>query len=397
MQIPVDIKAVMDEATNIEAARTTPVLVTVFVDESAPADIQAQVRFAFASNATNVRVSVSYYPSMPVAPIPSADMAVIVAGLNENTGHLAASIREIGVPTMIVTTLPGLVREIARAQKTPILEGDLIAPDYIRPDEYSLPETAGVTTATEPYPLTEEAKPLLNQRMGEWVLDACREKRLAFALAFPFVRKPLSLDAVKATAMQNAGVGLVLFIPGADMPVMTLNQAKMLLQIAAAYGQPLGVERIKELAAVVGGAFACRAVARQVMAFVPALGWAVKAAIGYTGTLAMGRAAIEYFEGNGSIDHLAEVVAKARDKVVIAADAARKQPNAKAAVVAAAQSVGGKVNGVAHAAAANVRPFSEQVVASAAQAAGVSAEDVTRSVADKVMSGVAGHFKKGKH
>ena len=27
--------------------------------------------------------------------------------------------------------------------------------------------------------------------------------------------------------------------PGADMPIMTLNQAKMLLQIAAAYGQPL--------------------------------------------------------------------------------------------------------------------------------------------------------------
>ena len=56
--------------------------------------------------------------------------------------------------------------------------------------------------------------------------------------------------------MQNAGVGLVVFIPGADLPIMTLNQAKMLLQIAAAYGEPMGKERVKELAAVVGGAFA---------------------------------------------------------------------------------------------------------------------------------------------
>ena len=87
--------------------------------------------------------------------------------------------------------------------------------------------------------------------MGEWIIAACKDKRLAFALAFPFVRRPLSLDAVRATSVQNAGVGVVVFIPGADMPIMTLNQAKMLLQIAAAYGQPLSAERIKELAASV--------------------------------------------------------------------------------------------------------------------------------------------------
>ncbi|MEG1831071.1 MAG: hypothetical protein RR204_04575 [Raoultibacter sp.] len=402
MQIPVDIKAVMDEATNIEAARKTPVLVTIFIDESAPADLQAHVRSVFSSGAQNARVSIEYYPSMPVAPVASADMALIVAGLNENAGKLAASIREIGVPVMVVTTLPGLVREIARAQKTPLLEGDLIAPDYIAaaPAAYALPTVAGATTAVEPYPLGEEACATLNLKMGEWTLDACREKRLAMALAFPFVRKPLSLDAVNATAMQNAGVGLVLFIPGADMPVMTLNQAKMLLQIAAAYGQPLGVERVKELAAVVGGAFACRAVARQLVAFVPALGWAVKAAIGYTGTLAMGRAAIEYFEADGSIDHLAQAVARARDKVVAAADATRKQPTAKAAVAAAVSAAGSKVGGaahsVAHTVAAQAKPFSAQVVQSAAEAGGVSAEEVTRSVAGTVREGISAHFKKGK-
>ncbi|MEG0070623.1 MAG: hypothetical protein RR671_02440 [Raoultibacter sp.] len=396
MQIPVDIKAVMDEATNIEAARKTPVFLTVFVDESAPADLQAHVRTIFASTAPNARISISYYPSMPIALAATADMAVIVAGLNENAGHLAQSIRDIGVPVMVVTTLPGLVREIARAQHTPLLEDDLIAPDYICPPDCALPEVAGGTAATEPYPLVEEAKETLNQKMGEWMLDACRDKRLAFALAFPFVRKPLSLDAVNATAMQNAGVGLVLFIPGADLPVMTLNQAKMLLQIAAAYGQPLGVERVKELAAVVGGAFACRAVARQLIAFVPALGWAIKAAIGYTGTLAMGRAAIEYFEGNGSIEHLAEVVAHARDKVVVAADTARKQPSVKAAVQTATQTVGDKANSAAHAVASKVVPFSKQVIQSVADTAGVAPEDVTRDVADRVVSGVTGHFKKRK-
>ena len=116
---------------------------------------------------------------------------------------------------------------------------------------------------------------------------------------------------MSATSLQNAGIGLVLFIPGADMPLMTLNQAKMLLQIAAAYGEPMSVARVKELAAIVGGAFACRSVARQVAGAVPAIGWAVKAGVGYAGTKAMGLAAVEYFERGGNIAGLAGVVSAA--------------------------------------------------------------------------------------
>ena len=119
--------------------------------------------------------------------------------------------------------------------------------------------------------------------------------------------------------MQNAGVGLLFLIPGADLPVMTLNQAKMLLQIAAAYGQSIDAGRVRELAALVGGAFACRAVARQLAAAVPVLGWAVKAAVGYSGTFAMGRAAVEFYEGGPTVAKFAEYVSGARDKAIAAA------------------------------------------------------------------------------
>ena len=156
--------------------------------------------------------------------------------------------------------------------------------------------------------------------MGEWVVDTFREKRLAFALAFGFVRRPLSMEFVNATSVQNAGIGLVMIIPGADMPVMTLNQAKMLLQIAAAYDHGLGKERVKELAAVVGGGFACRAIARQLVSLVPGIGWVVKAGVGFAGTMAMGYAAVAYFEqltGEGAT--LADALSAAR------AEAARVQ------------------------------------------------------------------------
>ena len=164
--------------------------------------------------------------------------------------------------------------------------------------------------------LGEQAKRALNNRMGEWIIETCREKRLSFALAFPFVARPLSLEAVNATAVQNAGIGVVVFLPGADMPVMTANQMKMILQIAAAYGQPMTVERVKELLVVLGGAFVARSAARSVAGVVPGLGWAVKGAVGYAATLAMGRAAIEYFENGMGLMGATGAVVSAKNAVV---------------------------------------------------------------------------------
>lgn len=334
MQLPVDIKAVIDEATNIDEARLTSLSVSVYLDDSAPGDVQAHVRQAFASASPHARVSLMYLDGRPFVPFSGDDMAVIVAGLNEQVGEYAAQVRAAGVPVMIVTTLPSLVADIAKAQGAPIPHGDLVAPKVPKAPKAEpilLPapdasangaealQATGIDSPNEPYALDVFAAASLDERMGGWVIAACNDKRLAFALAFPFVRKPLSLEAVNSTALQNAGVGLLVIIPGADMPVMTLNQAKMLLMIAASYGEELNAERVKELAALVGGAFACRAVARQLVAFLPALGWAVKAAIGYTGTIAMGRAAIEYYEDGATLGKLADAVGQARDKVVQAA------------------------------------------------------------------------------
>lgn len=390
MQIPVDIKAVFDEAMDIDTARQTPLSVSIYMDETAPGDVQALVRQAFASASPHARVSTMYFPSFPVVTTAEVDMSVIVAGLDEHIGGYAAEMRASGVPVMIVTTLPELVCAISKEGEHPLLKDDIIAPT-VKVDKHALPEKTG---AAEPIALDEQLSESLLKKMGEWIIETCTEKRLAFALAFSFVRRPLSLEAVRATSVQNAGIGLVVFIPGADMPIMTLNQAKMLLQIAAAYGQPMSAERIKELAAVVGGAFAFRSVARQIVAFVPALGWAVKAAIGYTGTMAMGHAAIEYFEGGGSFSGLAEVVGKARDKVMKVADAAYQQPGVKAAV----QAVGARAGSMAGSAAKKVVPVATSVVGSAVGAAADAGvvSDTAVKTAGAVRSFISRGNKKGQ-
>ena len=363
MKLPIDLKAVIEAATDIESARNTPVSVSVLIDDSAPGDVAAHVRSAFVGAGAHARVTVGYFVGPAFSPYEGDDMAVIVAGFSEEVGRRAAEIRAAGVPVMVVTSMPRLM---ASAYGNPIPEGDLVAPEDVEGCEAEsdaacesgdvagahVSVLAGIRAAKSagagaaagssgaaasspdvsdaPVPIDTAAAAALDRRMGEWVVAACREKRLALALSFPFVRRPLSLEAVSATSLQNAGIGLVLFIPGADMPLMTLNQAKMLLQIAAAYGEPMSAARAKELAAIVGGAFACRSVARQVAGAVPAIGWAVKAGVGYAGTKAMGLAAVEYFERGGSIAGLAGVVSTATAKATqIAGDVAATPAGAR--------------------------------------------------------------------
>ena len=367
MNLPLDIPALLRAATDIDAARNTPLAVSVYLDETAPGDMVGHVRSAFASAGARTRVTLGYLDDGALPePYGADDMVVIVAGESPRIGEAAAHVRGAGIPVMVATASPHAVIAAAEATGFPIPEGDVVAPDMTRPTPWgdaaatvARRMTAGRTeeeaaeapealealeravpveakpAADEPIELTDEAAADLDRRMGEWIIAACREKKLAFALAFPFVRRPLSLDAVRATAIQNAGVGVVVFIPGADMPIMTLNQAKMLLQIAAAYGQPLSAERIKELAAVVGGAFLFRNIARTAVGVVPVLGWAIKGAVGFAGTEAMGRAAIEYFEAGGDIVGVANVVQKARDEAVEAAGKAASTPAGRKVVDAA--------------------------------------------------------------
>ena len=121
---------------------------------------------------------------------------------------------------------------------------------------------------------------------------------VALAKGYPPFRRAACEEIIRHNARQNAVVG-ALPIPGADMPVMTANQARMVLNIAAAYGEELSVERARELLGVLAAGFGLRALGRQAVKLVPLGGWAAAGVIGYAGTIAMGRATILYFERGG--------------------------------------------------------------------------------------------------
>lgn len=391
MHVPIDPSALIDASTDIESARSMPLHIALLVDPDSTTALLDVVTRAFLPQSSQARVDVFAWDD-PAAISPEYDMAVIIAGTGLRTGVLAQALISVGVPALTVTDMPALVREIAEAVGCPLLESDVVSPDP-QVDGDAFPETDEFNL--EPYPFTVDRERTMLLGMGEWIVSTFRVKRLAFALSFPFVRRPLSLEAVHATSIQNAGIGLAFIIPGADMPLMTLNQAKMVLQIAAAYGEPLGRDRWRELAVLLGGAFASRSVARSLIGSFPVLGWAIRAGVGAGATEVMGHAAIAYFEGlsdgiyelpdeAGTLAHMREVAAAAQAKV---------QPYAQAIGSVAVSAAGKAATTVAEGArvvAPVVRDVALNVVVPAASHAVDKAAPVVRKSVDVVAPAV-GH------
>ena len=259
------------------------VLVEVDAPDALIDAIRQQLRPTTA--AVSLRIEVAELGAAP-AIVPTTDLVVAIAG-SGNVGLRQA----LGAPRQL--RLPVVAISLGDESRSGALADALLQP------------TGDLIVRDEP----DEAV----ARLGAWIADNVASKRLAFAHNFAFMRRAVAEDAMKTTALQNGILGAVTPIPGADMPIMTANQIKMLLQIAAAYGQPLGVDRVKELAAVVAGGYLLRAVARQALVAVPVLGWAIKGGIGYTGTMAMGRAAVRYFENGADLGELTAYFRSVRD------------------------------------------------------------------------------------
>jgi uncharacterized protein (DUF697 family) len=128
----------------------------------------------------------------------------------------------------------------------------------------------------------------------------------ALAARLPLLRRAVCAELIARVARQNGIVGAAVFVPGADLPVLTLNQLRLVLRIAAAHGEEIDANRWPEILGVVGGGLGLRAVARQLLGVVPVGGWAVKGAVAYAGTRAVGEAALRYFEARAATPPPAE-------------------------------------------------------------------------------------------
>ena len=218
-----------------------------------------------------------------------------VAGARELLPIIARQLREGGDPTAVVE---GRVENAAALIWVGPPDEDVLR----AADRAGVPIVA-VTDADEvPYVLATDlvrVPPGQGFPVDEIVKAVARklgEDGTALAARLPTMRGAVCDELIRSFSRKNAIIGVAVFIPGADMAVLTLNEARLVLRIGLAYGQEIDRERAIELLGVVGFGFGMRTVARELLDFVPVAGWVVKGAVAYAGTKALGEAAVRYFE-----------------------------------------------------------------------------------------------------
>jgi uncharacterized protein (DUF697 family) len=121
------------------------------------------------------------------------------------------------------------------------------------------------------------------------------------AARVPALRPAVAERLIESFARKNGLVAAAVFIPGVDLPVLLRNELRLVLRLQQTYGRnPDPRERLPEVGVTVGAAFALRTVARELLDLVPVAGWALKGAVAYAGTRALGEAALRRLQAGAS-------------------------------------------------------------------------------------------------
>ena len=217
-----------------------------------------------------------------------------VAGARELVPVLARELRVGGDPLAV------LEQETTDAAAL-IWVGDADEERLRAASRQRIPIIAVSDAATLPYVLADDivrvppGQGFPIERIAEVLARRLDDEGLSLAARLPVLRNAVTARLITAASRRNGLIGVAVFIPGVDMPILTFNQLRMVLRIALAHGEGIDRSRAVELAGVVGAGFTFRAIARTMLDLVPFAGWAVKGAIAYTGTRAVGEAAVRYF------------------------------------------------------------------------------------------------------
>ncbi len=128
------------------------------------------------------------------------------------------------------------------------------------------------------------------------VLRELGNKEVLLGRTLPGLKEAAVDRLIRRTALANGLIGVITILPGSDMPILTANQIRMIIEIAAIYGVELNFERVREILTVISAGYVLRAVSRQLFSFLPLIGWVIKGGVACSGTILLGETAKKYFE-----------------------------------------------------------------------------------------------------
>ncbi len=136
------------------------------------------------------------------------------------------------------------------------------------------------------------------------MIDVSPEAALVIGRELPAYRRNAAQRIIRNATLISLAAGLEPF-PLVDIPILLGNQIRLVLRLAALYGEPVDsantTRHLRELIAVMAGGLGLRYLAEQAAKAIPFGGDFVSGAIAGAGTWAMGQVILEYYESGKKI------------------------------------------------------------------------------------------------
>ena len=168
--------------------------------------------------------------------------------------------------------------------------------DLIKRDLSAVLDDIERKLGTTVIPISAKTGAGVGERLLPAIVEAHPWMTVALGRALPPYRREISRRLIRSASLLNAIIAAEP-IPGIDIPLLLASQVRMVLRVAAIYGESLSVRHARELLTTMAGGVALRYLAAELSKFVPGPGWLVASAVTGLGTWTMGRVAVAYFEG----------------------------------------------------------------------------------------------------
>ncbi len=172
--------------------------------------------------------------------------------------------------------------------------------DLIRKDLTRVLTDAELKLGVPIIPISAKTGGGLADKLIPAIIDSHPQMALTIGRALPRYRKVAAGRVIRESAFISSALGAEP-IPGAELPFLVAIQTRMLLRLSVIYGQEMGVARARELIGAIAGSVAIRYAAQELVKLIPGPGWLIAGVTAWTGTNALGRAALAFFESQGKI------------------------------------------------------------------------------------------------
>lgn len=292
MVLPVDLNKVKNSANEISSKFSYDVKVNIFIDSSANENLIDFIKSLFKSN--NIDCvhwwNIEDKTLTEKLEFENIDLALIIAGKSYQSFKMYLLLKQYEIKTAVVTLNPEYFINFCEEVNFPIGKKNIICPSF------DLFEKKDCSQEIDFNKINNKMKSDITNKLSKWLVSNCVLFKYSLSYNFEFLRDKLAWSCVRASSLENALVGAIPIIPGPDMPAITLNQIKMILQIAAIYGNDISEDRILEIVVTAAFGIAFKNLSKYVKTNFKLTKFIVNPIFAYSWTTTLGSIAISYFK-----------------------------------------------------------------------------------------------------